>query len=398
VRPDSLARLALASLAFAALGLPDGLLGIAWPGMRAQFGLLLDALAPLLVTFTGGYVAASFGAGRLLARLGLGRLLVLSCAATGLSLLGYAFAGAFSIVVLLGLVAGVGAGGIDAGINTYAATQHGPRMLNWLHACYGIGATGGPVILTAVLMADGSWRSGYEIVGAAQLVLAAAFVATLTLWTPVRAANDARAPDRPVALRATLALPAARWGVALFLFYTGLELAIGTFAFTLLTEGRGASMAAAGAAVASYWAALTCGRVLGALLAARVAPAVLVRGCLLALTLGLCVLLANVAPTADRIGLLLAGCAAGPVFPTLIATTPARVGTAHAGNAIGMQIAAAALGQSLVPSLLGVLGQRAGLEALALGLAALGAVVVSVHGAMRTPSASRTEVAGAPRR
>ena len=141
----------LASLAFVSLGLPDGLLGVAWPSMRADFGLPLDALGVLLAAFTSGYVSASFAGGRLLARLGLGALLAVSCFLTGLSLLGYALAPAWGMVVALALVAGLGAGGIDTGINTYAAERHGPGMLNWLHACYGIGAAGGPAIMTAVL-------------------------------------------------------------------------------------------------------------------------------------------------------------------------------------------------------------------------------------------------------
>jgi fucose permease len=388
------ARLGLASMAFTTLGLPDGLLGVAWPAMRADFGLPLDALGPLLVTFTSGYAAASFCGGRLLASMGLGRLLFLSCGAAGLGSLGYALAGAFGLVVVSGLVAGAGAGGIDAGLNTYAATRHGPRALNWLHACYGIGATGGPVILTAAAAANGSWRSGYSIVGFAQLGLAVTFLATLQLWSAGRS-PDAGLPApsaKPVALRETLAL--ARWSIALFVLYTGLELAVGTFAFTLLTEARGASVPAAGAAVASYWAALTGGRVFGALLATRVSPAVLVRACLLTLTLGLGALAANWSPTVDLVALLVAGLAAGPVFPTLIATTAARVSGAHAANAVGIQIAAAAIGQSMVPSLLGVLGRRAGLEALALGLVVSGVLVLLVHGAARANGNGRAGRAG----
>ncbi|HEX5053677.1 MAG TPA: MFS transporter [Planctomycetota bacterium] len=372
------ARVALASLAFLALGLPDGLLGVAWPAMRTHFGLPLDALGPLLVTFAGGYVAASSAGGRLLAVLGVGRLLALSCAATALSLVGYAGAGAFWMVVVLGLVAGAGAGGIDAGINIYAAAQHGPRMLNWLHACYGIGATGGPLILTAVLTTRGSWREGYVIVGAAQFGLASVFAATLWLWPPVNRAGGGRGGEC-APLRATLGLPAARRGIALFFCYTGLELAVGTLLFTLLTEGRGRTMAAAGAAVASYWAALTGGRLIGAALASRTEPAVLVRVCLTTLTLGLGALLTNWSSTADLVGLVLAGFGAGPVFPTLVATTAARVGGPHAGNAIGLQVAAAVLGQATLPSLLAVLGRRAGLEALTLGLTTLGVLVVWLH-------------------
>jgi fucose permease len=355
--------------------------------MRASFGLPLDALGPLLVAFTSGYVASSFGGGRLCARLGLGKLLVLSCALTGASLCGYAATGSWAVVVALAFVAGLGAGGIDTGINTYASTHHSPRMLNWLHACYGIGAAGGPVIMTAVLAGEGPWQRGYALVGAAQQLLAIAFVATLRAWPTATASGTASDGATP-SIRATLRVPAIRWSIALFLVYTGLELAIGVWAFTLLTEARGVSRMAGGSSVSLYWAALTAGRVLGAVLAGFVPAAALLRGCLFLLTAALALLAAGLSPSLDLAALLVAGAAAGPVFPTLIATTPARVGQAHAGNAIGMQIAAAAIGQSTIPWLLGAAGDHVGLEALAVGLAAVGIAVVTVHGALHTQRAT----------
>ena len=126
--------LGLAGLGFVSLGLPDGLLGVAWPSLRAGFGLAQDALGALLVATTTGYVLSSFASGPLLARLGLGALLALSCLATAASLIGYALAGAWPLLVALGVLAGLGAGAIDAGINGYVATNHSPRALNLLHA------------------------------------------------------------------------------------------------------------------------------------------------------------------------------------------------------------------------------------------------------------------------
>jgi fucose permease len=296
-----------------------------------------------------------------------------------MSLLGYASTGSWPAVVALAFVAGLGAGGIDTGINTYAATRHGPRMLNWMHACYGIGAAGGPVILTAVLSAGGPWRRAYVIVGAAQLALAATFVTTLRAW-PASPRSDPRAVgNAPASISATLRLPVMRWSIGLFFAYTGLELAVGAWTYTLLTEGRGVSTMAAGSSASLFWAALTGGRVLGAAVASRVPAGVLVRRCLLLVGVGLALLAAGLAPALDVVGLVAAGAAAGPVFPTLIASTPARVGTAHADNAIGFQIAAAALGQSLIPSLLGVVGDGLGLDALAAGLVAAGIVVLIAH-------------------
>lgn len=388
----------LASLAFVSLGLPDGLLGVAWPSMRADYGLPLDALGPLLAAFTSGYVTTSFAGGRLLARLGLGALLAASCVLTGTSLLGYALAAHWWVVVAFGFVAGLGAGGIDTGINTYAAERHGPGMLNWLHACYGVGAAGGPAIMTAVLAATLPWQRGYALVGIAQLALATAFVATLRAWdTGAPRAAGSVSVDAGAPLASTLRMPTAQLGVAIFFAYTGLELATGTWAYTVLTEGRGVAVTTAGPWITCYWVGLTTGRVLGAL-ALRTRPVATVLHATVTLLVASLALFAAALPApSDLVALVLAGAAAGPIFPSLIATTPMRVGTRHAANAIGIQIAAAALGQSLVPSLLGVIGRRHGLDALTLALPALALVVaVLVVLVQRAPAAS-TQLAPAAR-
>src|SRR5262245_42996900 len=173
----SFALLALNFLAFVSLGLPDGLLGVAWPSLRASFALPLDALAPLLASFTTGYVVSSFGAGAVLGYWNVGGLLAASCLLTGLSLAGYAAAPFWMGVI--------GAGAIDVGVNAYVATHHGPRMLNWMHAAYGIGAASGPLVMTSVLMSGRSWRCGYAIVAAGQVVLAGAFAANRAKWPPL---------------------------------------------------------------------------------------------------------------------------------------------------------------------------------------------------------------------
>jgi len=342
--------------------------------MRADFGLPLDAIGPLLAAFTTGYMTASVAGGRLLARLGLGLLLAASCLATGTSLLGYALAPTWWIIVAFGLVAGLGAGGIDTGINTWAAERHGPGILNWLHACYGIGAAGGPALMTAVLAAAWPWQRGYALVAAAQLVLAAAFVTTRGAWRTDTSA-EARSEADAASLGATVRRPAAWLGALTFFAYAGLELGTGTWAYTVLTEGRGVALTTAGPSVTGYWVGLTLGRLLGAF-ALRTRPvAGVLRATTILLAASLALFAAAWSAVTDITALVLAGAAAGPIFPSLIATTPTRMGARHAANTIGMQIAAAAFGQAVGPTLLGAIGRRHGLDALALTLPALAVVV-----------------------
>jgi fucose permease len=389
--------LGLAYVAFVGLGLPDGLLGVAWPSMRASFGLPLDALGPLLVATTGGYVTSSFATGRLVSRLGVGALLAASCAAMGASLLGYATASAFGIVVGCGFGVGLGAGGIDAGLNSFAARHHSPRTLNWLHACYGIGAATGPLLMTSVLLAGAPWQRGYAVVAGFQLALALAFAATRSLWrepsplpagpaarpAPVASAElrVGRGPAGPPAapVRATLRLAPAWLGMLSFFLYVGIEQSAGTWAYTFLTQARGVSMAAAGTWVSIFWGGLLAGRVSLGLVANRVPLDHMVRGALAGVVAAAVALALAPGPRASELALVGIAFACGPVFPSLIAATPRRLGAAHAGNAVGFQIAAAGLGQALLPWGVGALARRAGLDLLGPALVVLALVAVAVH-------------------
>src|SRR4029453_4991795 len=212
---------------------------------------------------TSGYVFASFVSGRILARISVGALLAASCAATATSLAGYALAPTWWILVGFGVFAGLGAGAIDAGLNTYVATHHSARTLNWLHACYGIGAAAGPALMTAVLMEGHAWQRGYRIVAGAQIALALALAASRSLRPPATTRTDA--PDAGRAAHAdaaaTLRLPAAWLGMTCFVLYVGLEQSAGAWAYSHLTEVRGLSTARAGAWVSIFWGGLMAGPV-----------------------------------------------------------------------------------------------------------------------------------------
>lgn len=358
---ERLALVVLAFLGFASLGLPDGAIGVAWPRIRETFALPLDALGALLLASVGGYVAASFLSGALLARISLGTLLALSCAVTGATLLGFWAAPCWLAMVALGVIGGLGAGAIDAGINTFAATRFQPRTLHWLHAAYGVGTTAGPALMTHVLMGGADWRVGYLALGAAQIVLAACFAATRRRW-PRAARASAQSAQRSAGLRETLRLPAAQFGAAAFLLYLGIEASAGAWLYSLLEEGRGAPMARAGAAVSAYWGALLAGRV-----AFGLAPNRWGGDAVLAPAIGACALAAfglglDLGGTADLCAIALLGLGTAPIFPALIASTPKRVGEAHTANAIGLQVAFAALGQAGVPALVGVGAAQFGLE------------------------------------
>lgn len=367
----------LAYLAFVSLGLPDGLLGVAWPSIRATFRLPVDALGMLLVFSTAGYLAASAGSGWVLARMGIGTLLALSCLLTAGSLLGYALTSAWGLMVGLGLFVGLGAGAIDAGINTWAARHFSTRMVNWLHASFGLGATAGPALMTSILMAGQGWQRGYGLVGLWQLALALLFGLTRRWWTdPFPTPQAVPAPPMATA-RSTLRLPAAWLGIAVFFVYPGLESATGTWAFSLLTE-RGVPMGTAGLWVSVYWGALTAGRVLSGFVLGFLAADRLLRLCIAGMGAGAALLWLQPTPALGFLGLGLIGFGAAPVFPTLIATTPARLGETHTANAVGFQVAASVLGYAALPSLVGVLSRHFSLEVIGPSLLVTAGVLLAL--------------------
>ena len=361
---SSLLLIGLTYVGFISLGLPDGLFGVAWPSIRASFHLQLDALGPLLVLFTIGYLLSSCSSGRLLSRLNVGGLLALSCLATATSLLGYALTPQWWIMVALGLLSGLGAGAIDAGLNTYAATHFSARAVNWLHACYGIGATSGPVIMASVLAASLPWQWGYGLVGLGQLVLALCFGLTRRLWSmpdPVPNTSDP-APGSTASSRSTLRLPIVWLSLGVFFVYTGLEAAAGTWVYSLFTEARAVPAMSAGMWVSVYWGGLTAGRLASGIVVGFVTVRQLLRLCIIGMALGATLVWLNCTSLLSFLGLAVIGLSAAPIFPSLIATTPERLGTTHTANGIGFQVAAAVLGQSLLPSLVGVLARHLGLE------------------------------------
>ncbi|MBK8181543.1 MAG: MFS transporter [Candidatus Competibacteraceae bacterium] len=365
----------LAYVAFIALGMPDGLLGVAWPSVRASFAIPLDAMGALLLTVTAGYLISSFSSGYLIARLGVGHVLAASCAMTGIGLIGYTLVPAWWMMVSLGVVAGLGAGAIDAGLNTYVAAHFNEKLMQWLHASYGVGVTLGPIIMTLALSVLDSWRTGYIVVGGFQLLLVACFVLTLPLWErhdePAASQKPKRLTDYKTPLTNTLREPKVWLSALLFFLYSGAEMTLGAWAYSLLTESRGIPSAVAGLWAGGYWATFTVGRILAGLYAKRIGVNALVQGSLACALLGAGLLWWNPADAVSLGAVALIGFAVAPVFPGLVSGTSQRVGAYFAANTIGIQMAAAGLGVAVLPGLAGVLASKISLEIIPVALIVL---------------------------
>jgi len=359
--------IALSFIAFISLGMPDGLLGVAWPGIRETFSLPLDALGLLLVFSTAGYMASSFFSGLLVRRFGIGGLLGLSCGLTAGALLLYFLTPFWFLLFAAVFFGGLGAGAIDAGLNTYVEKHHSERMMQWLHASFGIGVTIGPLIMTAGIALTGQWRPGYLVVSLAQFVLALIFFSSGHLWQKSDVVEDkAETADKEASLGETLKEPRALLSMVMFFVYTGVELGLGLWSYSFLTISRGVRPEIAGIVTGSYWAMFTVGRILaGWYTRLMTVRSILYTGLGLALAGSLIMALdGGIWLTIAGIGLV--GFAIAPLFPSLISDTVNRVGERHVSNTIGMQISSAGFGAAVVPSLAGVLARIYSLEVIPL--------------------------------
>ena len=174
--------LALSYIAFVALGLPVSLMGVAWPTLRAEFSLPLDAVGLLFISTTVGYLISSFTIARLITRFGIGLLLIVSSLVSAVSLFGYTIAPSWGFIIALGTLGGLGAGIVDAGLNTYLAAEYNESQMQWLHASFGLGATLSPLVMTASLTLFASWRPAYIFAGVLMVLMTACFLLTLSAW------------------------------------------------------------------------------------------------------------------------------------------------------------------------------------------------------------------------
>ncbi len=369
--------LVICYLGFISLGLPDTLLGVAWPFVRETFGLPQAAAASAFIAMGAAYGLSGSASGRLLGSLGTGRLLLFSSAAVTLAVFGFANTPSWGLFILATMIHGFGSGAIDTGLNEFVSRRFSARHMNWLHACFSLGAAAGPAVMTAAVNPDGAWRSGYQTVAFILLGLTILYFFTRRSWSDN--AGETAVPPVRAPLRETLALPAVRWHLGLFFFYCGVESAVGQWAFTLLTEGRQVGTAWAGGIVTTYWTAIFAGRILGGFLVLRAGAARLVRLGIAGAFVATWLLLPDAPPAVALLSLFLTGLALAPVFPCLMTLTPERTGPAHSANAIGLQVTAATMGIAVWPSLAGLVAQGAGPAALPVLFAGMTGLLWILH-------------------
>ena len=355
----------IAYLIFIAIGLATGLLNIAWTFIQPTFAVSLDSLGTLLSAAMLGGLIAAFLCGSLINRFSIAAVLVSGVAIAGLGMLGYAIAPIWIALLLAAFIASIGKGTIDAGMNIFVASNYGASQMNWLHACWGIGLTFAPGLVTfLVLDLEAGWQLGYVIMGGVILLLGLSILITRPLWKLKKTKRSSRAEDvgSKAPLRETLGRPIVWISLLYFFLYGGIEIGTGQLANTLFVEARGIPQETSSAWVSAYWGSFTIGRMLMGLLALRLGNRVLLNISFALMVVGALLLFANVAEFSSFVGLLALGFGLAAQFPILILQTPRRVGAEHASNAIGFQVGCAGLGGAALSGVAGVFAEKYAIE------------------------------------
>jgi len=383
--------LAVAFACFAGLGLYDGALGTAWPSIRHSLGLPIGDLGLIQLAGIAGFLLSSAISGRVSARAGRAAALAGAGGIAACALAAYATAPDVAILLLAAAVIGVAAGQLEPGIQSHLALTASPRGMNLLHACYGIGATAGPLLITGLLVLGWSWRLAYIVIIGVQLGVALAVLrhrGAFDASTPARErARAARRRPEAAAGEATAPLSRAAVAMAMLLFfvYCGVEMGTGQWAFTFFTVARHLAPGLAGLIVAGYWASLTLMRLVTAAVGSRISPDLLLAVSAGGAVAGEGLMLWEPVTAVGAAGFLIVGASLAPAFPLMMSRTASWAGTGRVSAVIGWQSAAAGIGVAVPSALAGLLIDHFGLGALMPYLFALsGLFLVLQLAALRT--------------
>lgn len=374
-------------IAFISLGLPDSVFGVAWPNMRADMGAPLEAAGLVAIVLTSCSAVSSFASGHISKRFSTGPIVLVSSLLTALGLFGYSLAPSYAWVLVSALPLGFGQGAVDSNLNGYVASHYSSRHMNWLHASWGVGATIGPLIMTAVIAGGGSYRHGYRLLSGIQGFLALLFLLSLGLWARValldRDEKKGEAADSPAegAKPAKVKLHGMKriepWmQVAMYALYCAAEYAVGIWTVSMLEESRGVDPKVAGNYVSLYYGGIMCGRILTGFVSDRLGNRFMVRLGLVVSLAGSALLCVSSVSWLVLPGLLLIGLGFAPIYPCLMHETPERFDEDTYQKVIGYAMGAAMLGGSLLPALLGVVASATSLEIL--GPCVVGALVLLI--------------------
>lgn len=350
--------LALIYISFISLGLPDSLLGSAWPVMRVEFNASLDFAGAISMIITAGTIVSSLLSDRMTRKFGAGVVTAVSVSMTAIALFGFSVSGSVPALCLWAIPYGLGAGGVDAALNNFVALHYSARHMSWLHCFWGLGASISPYIMSTALAHNLGWRVGYSTVSIIQVVLALVLFATLPIWKKVRfQTSDAstEVTTQPVGLLAALKIRGVPYVLLAFFAYCSLEGIAILWTSSYLVEHRGVDTEVAAAFASLFYLGITAGRFLNGFIADKFGDRNMIRAGIGVLSVGIVLIMLPVSSNIPAfVGLLITGLGCAPIYPSIIHATPSNFGRENSQAIVGIQMACAYTGNTIMPPVFGM--------------------------------------------
>ena len=373
--------LALTYICFISLGLPDSLLGAAWPVMQVQMGVPVSYAGIVSLVICLNTIISSLMSNFMIHKLGIGRVIAISVATTAVALFGFSVSDQYWMLLLWAIPYGLGAGSVDSVLNNYAALHFKSQHMSWLHCMWGVGASISPYIMSFALIRLDNWHSGYLIVSLIQIVLSFFIFLTVPQWknAPSAAGKEEKSESKPLTIRQILAIPGAKVCFVTFFGYCALELTSSLWASSYLVQARGVSAEVASGCASLFYIGLTLGRAINGFLAMRFGDRFLIRLGLGIIFAGILLVFVPYHAMFAYVGFVIIGLGCAPVYPCIIHMTPDLFGKDKSQAIIGVQIAFAYTGFCVMPPLFGWIADNISIGLLPAYLMALLVLIIVMH-------------------
>ena len=386
--------LAVIYLSFISLGLPDSLLGSAWPVMHMELNVPMSWAGAISIIIAAGTVVSSLQSDRLTKKLGTGRVTAISVGMTAAALFGFSVSSSFWMLCLWAIPYGLGAGSVDAALNNYVALHYASRHMSWLHCMWGLGAAVGPYVMGYALSGGSGWHMGYRYISMIQVVLTVILVVGLPLWRIHRNeesnGNEAAAP--PLTLLQILHIPGAKEVMITFFCYCAVEQTAILWASSYLHLHKGIPAETAAGYAGLFFIGITVGRALSGFLTIKLSDTQMIRLGQAVTAAGIAAMLLPLHEYVTLAGLALIGLGCAPIYPCIIHSPPAHFGADKSQAVIGVQMASAYVGTCLMPPLFGLIATHISASLLPMYLLVILAVMVVTHEALLRNSGKEHEV------
>ena len=394
--------LAVIYVAFISLGLPDAVLGAAWPTMSVDLGAPISWAGGISMTISAGTIVSALLSDRMTLHFGAGKVTVVSVALTALALFGFSVAPNYWVLILLAIPYGLGAGGVDAALNNYVAIHYESRHMSWLHAMWGIGALTGPYVMGFALGAGQGWPWGYRYISILQVALTAILIFSLPLWKKrseaktgeVSGESDGTVNDetrKPLGVRGVLAIRGAKEILVMFFCYSALESTAMLWGSSYMVLGKGIDKTTAAMWASLFCIGITVGRLASGFLTMKFNDPTMIR---LGQALVLTGIVSMLLPLPDNIGtivgLMIIGLGCAPIYPCVIHSTPAYFGEDKSQAIVGMQMACAYVGSMCMPPVFGLIAQHISVLWFPLYMLVFLVLMVIMHESLRKKCGGQT--------